>query len=109
MMPPNRGFAGTPVDNVIGVGSVVDRYGSDSGEFLYAGNPLFLFRSLPAGVQHLPHRFYEVKREFIAKLGRACSWYAQAGGSMLIDLGIGNTVQDLIDQGVLVEITPPSK
>jgi hypothetical protein len=109
MMPPNRGFAGTPVDNIIGVGSVVDRYGSNSGEFLYAGNPLFLFRSLPVGAQQQPHWFYEVKREFIAKLGRACSWYAQPGGSMLIDLGIGNTVQDLIDQGILVEITPPSK
>jgi hypothetical protein len=103
MMPHNRGFAGVPVDNIIGVGSVVDRYGSTSGEFMYAGNPPFLFRSLPAGVQQLPHRFYEVKREFIAKLGRACPWYAQPGAGMLIDLGIGNTVQDL------TEITPPSK
>ncbi len=74
MMPPNRGFAGKPVDNIIGIGSVVDRYGTSLGEFLYAGNPKFLFRSLPADVQSLPHRFYEVKREFVAKLGRACSW-----------------------------------
>jgi hypothetical protein len=103
--PPNRGFAGAPKETVIEVNSILDRNGSSLGEYLFAKKPLFLFRSLPPESEALPLKSYLVKKEFSALLGRAGSWYGKAGGSLQIHLGVGMTVQELINQGFLEEVT----
>ncbi len=103
--PSNFGFVGATTQKTFEVGTVLDRYGFATGEFLAENDPIFCFRSLQDDLQFQPHKYYRVKKSFTKTHGRTAPWYGKPGGGLQIDLGRGVSVNSLIPE-YLEEITP---
>jgi Tuberculosis necrotizing toxin len=100
--PPNDGFAGTPKDETIAVGSVIDRYGRPSGAFLAPNGTSWEARALPYEQKGYPYHRYEVLKPLTVSAGTATSWFDQSGGG--VQYRTRKSVQQLLDEGVLKEV-----
>jgi hypothetical protein len=78
--PPNRGFAGTPMPTTLGIGTLIDRYGTELGTFASPRGTPFGLRSLPPAAESGPFRAYEVIRPLPAQSGVAAPWFGLGGG-----------------------------
>jgi hypothetical protein len=52
------------------------------------------------------YKVYKVLKPFTANYGRTAPWFGKPGGAPQIDLGAGNSVQSLIDERILKDVTP---
>ncbi|MFJ7205850.1 TNT domain-containing protein [Streptomyces sp. NPDC098789] len=120
--PPHDGFAelnGVPdrTDDALPPGSVLDRFGPDSGSFLAPAGDPYPARSLPpqslrtrTGGAACDYHVYEVLRTLPVRRGPAAPWFEQPGGgtqfkldAALLDPGPGQrlNVRWLLDHGYL--------
>ncbi|MDF9826406.1 hypothetical protein M2447_000487 [Ereboglobus sp. PH5-10] len=99
--PANRGFvAGEGGQATVLPGQTLNRFGGTGGRFLAPeGTPIPMW-SLAPGTEIKPLNSYEVLKPFEAGAGRTAPAFGQLGGGLQFDLG-KNTVQDLIDAGIL--------
>ncbi len=102
--PPNRGFAGNPERLTLQQGTVVDRIGPPTGEFLSPAGTPFSARSLPPAYATRPIHTYQVLKAFEVYGGLAAPAFNQTGFGMQYDLGKGQNIQSLIDRGYLKEL-----
>lgn len=99
--PPNRGFQGQPEDTILQRGTVLDRFGSESGTFASPAGTAIEARSLPPGT---PRRLstYEVQTPFSVKAGRVAPYFGQQGGGTQFEFPA--SVTELIEAGILKRV-----
>lgn len=104
--PENLGFAGTPTDATMPVGTRLDRYGSADGSFMSpAGTPLEQ-RAMAPGSAAEPLRTYEVVKPLPVIQGEVAPAFGQSGGGtqMLPNLSERVNVDWLVRNGYLKEV-----
>ena len=81
--PPNDGFDGAPVDKIIPEGTILDRYGHNTGSFLAPKGTPFHKRALPPGtLANQEYHIYKVLKPLPIKSGKATPWFNQLGGGV---------------------------
>jgi hypothetical protein len=99
----NKGFASTPVDDVLEVGTKVDRYGKPGGGFVSPVGTPYGARSLAPGTNAASLRTYEVLKPIEGvKTGQIAPWFDEVGLGVQHELP--ESVQWLTDNGYLKEI-----
>ena len=104
--PENLGFAGTPTEATMPVGTRLDRYGSADGSFMSpAGTPLEQ-RAMAPGSAAEPLRTYEVAKPLPVIQGEVAPAFGQSGGGtqMLPNLSERVNVDWLVRNGYLKEV-----
>ncbi|MFG2395353.1 TNT domain-containing protein [Streptomyces lavendulae] len=125
--PPHDGFAevnGTADQTAVELpaGSMLDRFGRDSGTFLTSAGTPYATRSLPPQSLRTSddgavcgYHLYEVTRPFPVRSGPTAPWFGQPGGGLqikldaeLLDPGPRQrlNVRWLLDHGYLASRTP---
>lgn len=95
---PNDGFlAGWSKAEVLKPGTVIDRYGLETGRFLSPAGTALEARALPVGAELKGLRTYEVLKPLPVRAGVAAPAFGQPG--LGIQYMTGMPVADLIKQG----------
>lgn len=79
--PPNEGFAATPAPMILPAGMLLDRFGSDGGNFLSPKGAPFSKRALPTVCEQLTYKVYRVALPLLAWTGAAAKWFDEPGGA----------------------------
>lgn len=83
-------------------GSRIDRYGHPGGAFLSPKGTSYGARALKPGTKETSNYYvYEVIKPIEVHAGKIASWFGQIGGGIQYYLGMGKSVQQLIDDGYL--------
>jgi filamentous hemagglutinin len=104
--PKNLGFAGDPVENVLSVGTRLDRYGTADGSFLSPVDTPFEQRALAPGSKAGGYHQYEVIKPLPVIEGKIAPAFEQPGGGtqMLPNLSDRVNVEWLVREGYIREI-----
>ncbi|KAL2055648.1 hypothetical protein ABVK25_003890 [Lepraria finkii] len=95
------------------VGTTVDRFGSESGQYVSAADAPFSQRSLPPSSLDAPvndkrypynYHIYTVNREFTVIGGPIAPWFDQPGLGAQYFLGATETINGLKEKGYLKEL-----
>jgi len=97
--PPNNGFEGTPKTETLQPGTIVDRYGGETGKFVSPEGTPYSSRSLPPGSDTRPYNVYEVLKPIDVQSGEIAPWFDQSGGG--IQYQFTQTIEELIQLGYL--------
>jgi hypothetical protein len=97
--PPNRGFVGEPVKEVLGTGTRIDRYGFRGGTFASPEGTPYAARALAPGTASKPYEVYEVVKPIDVDSGIVAPWFGEAGGGFQYELP--RSVEWLLDNGYL--------
>lgn len=100
--PENKGFAENPVTKTLKPGTLVDRYGYDSGTFASPKGTPYSQRSLPSGTNSKPYTVYEVVKPVEVQAGKISPWFGEQGGGVQYEFN--SRISDLVDQGVLRKV-----
>jgi hypothetical protein len=100
--PPNRGFLLEPKRETLQPGTMLDRYGSESGRFVSPKDVPASARSLPPGVANSKLHTYQVLKPFDVYGGPAAPAFNQPGGGIQYELN--RSVKDLIIEGYLKRV-----
>jgi len=88
---------------------ILDRYGEPSGEFIANATDSYESRSLAPHSETANHYYYRPTEEFTMDAGTAEPWFGSNGGATQYikyhPNGEKYTVQELIDDGLLDDIT----
>lgn len=100
---PNRGFlGGWSNSETLSPGTVIDRYGGDTGRFFSPAGTPFEARALPAGSG--PLNSFEVLKPFDVQGGIVAPAFGQPG--LGVQYASSQTVADLIEAGIIKPVTP---
>jgi len=80
--PPNDGFASTPASEVLPVGTMIDRFGAETGRFFSPQGDSYAARALPYVCTSLAYRVYRVNKPLHVTAGKAAAWFDEPGGAM---------------------------
>lgn len=80
--PPNDGFAGAPVLEVLPSGMLLDRFGSDYGNFFSPAGAAYGKRALPYVCLQQAYTVFRVNAPLSVWAGRAAPWFDQPGGAI---------------------------
>ncbi|MFA9466850.1 MAG: glycohydrolase toxin TNT-related protein, partial [Velocimicrobium sp.] len=100
--PKNDGFAGSTKNVTLQPGTVIDRYGYESGTFVSPKGVPYEMRSLAPGTELKPYNVYEVIKPLDGLGGKAAAWFDQPGGGTQYKLS--KSIQELLDEGYIKEV-----
>ena len=100
--PPNRGFDGNPTKVTLEPGTLIDRYGYDSGTFVSPKGIPYTERSLPIGTDQKPYTVFEVVKPVEVQAGKIAPWFGEKGGG--IQYEFSQKISDLLQQGILRKV-----
>lgn len=101
--PPNRGFDGPALPDLLQPGTRIDRYGFDGGTFVSPDGTPYGQRALAPGSADKPHTVYEVVKPIDGvQTGRVAPWFDEPGGGIQHELP--QSVKQLIEDGFLREV-----
>ena len=98
--PPNDGFDGKPEKMSLEPGTLIDRYGSESGKYASPYGTPFEERSLPLGADAKSYNVYEVIEPVDVLGGKTSPWFYQPGGG--IQYKFNMSIEELIQQGKIL-------
>lgn len=103
--PAANGFLGPSLQTTLKAGTLIDRYGGTAASrfFSPAGTPLGA-RALPPGTAAQGLRSFEVIKALEVEAGTVAPAYGQMG--LGVQYRTSHTLDDLIEQGYLREISP---
>ena len=84
------------------MGTIVDRWGADSGTFVSPQGTAVSARSLAPGTTQKPFHTYEVLQPIAVLSGSVASWFDEPGGG--VQYRFSETVGQLVAAGKLREI-----
>ncbi len=79
--PPHDGFAAPPQRVVLAPGTVLDRYGKDSGSTFSLAGAAYPSRALPYVCKDLIYSRFVVVRQMEVDIGQAAPWFDEPGGA----------------------------
>ena len=97
--PQRDGFIGKPKNIVLRPGTVIDRFGQPSGNFLAPADSSYMGRAVPYDRLKMPYYRYQVVKPLHVQAGKAAPWFDQPGGG--IQYKAGERVQVLVERGYL--------
>jgi hypothetical protein len=100
--PQRDGFAGRPKPIVLRAGTVIDRFGQPTGNFLAPADASYMGRAVPYDRLKMPYYRYEVVKPLRVQAGKAAAWFDQPGGGM--QYKAGERVQVLVERGYLRQV-----
>jgi hypothetical protein len=100
--PSNRGFLGGPFKQTLKAGTIVDRYGFDTGRFTSPAGTPFERRALPVDYRSLPLRTYEVQQPLEVAAGATAPAFGMPG--LGIQYELPDSVRNLLSGGYLREV-----
>jgi hypothetical protein len=100
--PQRDGFAGRPRDIVLPPGTVIDRFGQPTGNFLAPAEASYMGRAVPYDRLKMPYYRYEVVKPVRVKAGKAAPWFDQPGGGIQYKTAV--PVKALVDSGHLRQV-----
>ncbi len=108
--PPDDGFAaGTKAEKKLNKDTIFKRYGEETGEFLGNATDSFAARALAPYSESSRQHYYRLTDEFEMTSGKVAPWFGSSGGGEQFVKyrpdGSKYTVKDLIDEGILEDIT----
>ena len=97
--PRNNGFIGIPTELELKPGTIVDRFGYDSGSFVSPLGTTYSQRSLPPGTQLKPYSVFEVIKPINVKSGEIKPWFGEEGhGTQYM---FNQSISELLENGTL--------
>ncbi len=93
--PSNYGFDGEPSTKTLQPGTVIDRYGSETGKFVTPEGTPYANRALPPGSETKPYNAYEVVKPIEVQSGKIAPWFDQPGGG--IQYQFNQSIEELIN------------
>ncbi len=100
--PQRDGFASRPRTIVLRSGTVIDRFGQPTGNFLAPADASYMGRAVPYDRLKMPYYRYEVVKPLRVQAGKAAPWFDQPGGG--IQYKTGERVQVLLERGYLKQV-----
>jgi hypothetical protein len=100
--PQRDGFAGKPRNLVLKAGTVIDRFGHPTGNFLAPADSSYMGRAVPYDRFKMPYYRYEVVKPLRVQAGQAAPWFDQPGGGL--QYKTSERVQMLVERGYLRQI-----
>ena len=100
--PKNNGFKGTPQNEILKPGTIIDRYGSNTGKYTSPVDTPYEMRALAPGTDQNPYSVYEVVKPIQVKSGEIAPWFEEPGGG--IQYLLPETVKDLLESGAIRRI-----
>jgi len=79
--PPRDGFAESPVLVILPPGTLLDRFGGNSGRFLSPKGAGYKARALPYTCATLTYTVFQVLRPLPVWAGKAAPWFDEPGGA----------------------------
>jgi hypothetical protein len=100
--PQRDGFAGRPKTVVLRAGTMIDRFGQPTGNFLAPAEASYMGRAVPYDRLKMPYYRYEVVRPVRVQAGKAAPWFDQPGGGIQYKTAV--SVKALVDSGHLRQV-----
>ena len=100
--PDNRGFDGAPHVKTLQPGTLIDRYGYDSGTFVSPKGTPYIERALPMGTDKKSYTVFEVVKPVEVDAGKIAPWFGEKGGG--IQYEFQQKISELIEQGILRKV-----
>ena len=100
-----RGFVGGSTPDTLHEGAVLSRYGGEGGKFVSPDGTPFSARGLPPGFEALGESRYVVAEGQSVDVLAGISSYWQGGG-LGVQYELPDTIENLVNQGVLKEYQP---
>lgn len=101
--PPNEGFAAAPVPEVLPPGTLLDRFGSDYGNFFSPAGAPYDKRALPYVCLQQAYTVFRVTAPLPVWAGRAAPWFDQPGGATQFETDA--TAQRMIGDSVIAPVS----
>ena len=104
--PPNDGCAVAPLRETLAVGTLLDRFGNESGTFFSPKGEPYRARSMPYACAQLEYRVYRVEAPLEVQTCKAVPWFGAPGGA--VTNKTAKPASRLVAEGVLavVSFTP---
>jgi Tuberculosis necrotizing toxin len=101
--PPNDGFAAAPTTRTLALGDVIDRFGSEGGNFFSPRGASFDSRAVPYICRQMDYRIYQVRKPITVKAGKAAPWFDEPGGAEQFETA--EPAYKLLAEGDLATVT----
>ncbi|WP_127506093.1 glycohydrolase toxin TNT-related protein [Paenibacillus humicus] len=100
--PGNDGFAGAPSKVTLKSGTMIDRFGYESGSYASPVGTSYAKRALAPGTENKPYHIYEVVKPIETLSGKIAAWFDQPGGG--IQYKFNMSIEDLLKGGYIREV-----
>jgi hypothetical protein len=100
--PQRDGFAGRPKVIVLRAGTVIDRFGAPTGNFLAPADSSYMGRAVPYDRLKMPYYRYQVVKPLRVQAGKAAPWFDQVGGGL--QYKTRDRVHMLVERGYLRQV-----
>jgi hypothetical protein len=97
--PPGEGCVAPPVKQTIPPGTLIDRFGRDSGSFFSPRGESFAARAVPYVCRQMEYRVYKVDLPLPVETCKAAAWFGSPGGALQFDTAA--SAADLLKAGTL--------
>jgi RHS repeat-associated protein len=97
--PPNSGFAGNPTETTLKAGTLIDRFGAETGTYASPAGMPFPLRALPPSAADAPYNVYQVLKPLPVQAGTIAPAFGQIGNG--IQYILPRSVVALIEEGYL--------
>ena len=106
--PPFDGCSGSPEVKTLAAGTLIDRFGSELGNFFNSKGERFTKRSLPFSCSQMAYAVYKVIKPITVMACKAAPWFSEQGGA--IQYWSDQNARALKEDGVIEPVaqgTPP--
>ncbi len=101
--PPNNGCAAAPVSKTLAPGTLIDRFGSETGSFFSPKGESFDARAVPYVCSKMVYTVYRVTRPLHVMDCKAAAWFDEPGGA--VQFQTDNPASKLHESGA-IEVVP---
>jgi len=100
--PPNDGCAAPPVAQTVAAGTLIDRFGSEGGNFFSPSGASFASRAVPYVCRQMDYRVYRVQAPLQVQSCAAAPWFGAPGGAAQVQTA--DPANKLVAAGTLVTV-----
>lgn len=100
--PQNDGCVANPVDEILPAGTLIDRFGLQTGSYFSPRGASFKSRATPYICKSMDYRVYKVTTNLTVHTCRAAAWFGLIGGAK--QYKTDEPAQALADKHIIAEV-----